>query len=300
MRIVGIGEILYDVFPDCERLGGAPFNFAAHASRLGHEVLFLSAVGEDERGLRALREAQELGLSTEFIRTVPGAPTGIVSVDVDPAGQPSFTIHRPAAYDQLSLSAEDLARIAGFQPGWVCFGTLHQSHPPAKALTSLVLEACPSARRFYDINLRRDSYTDLLVEELMLAADVVKLNDAEAAEVSRMFGVPCNSISRFLRYWAERCGWSAACVTLGEKGCAVLVDDEFVEVPCYPVQVRDTVGAGDAFAAAFLHGLSQGLPAAEIADFSNRVGALVASRPGAVPAWTLEECSSLRRIGSLQ
>jgi len=300
MRIVGIGEILYDVFPDCERLGGAPFNFAAHASLLGHEVLFLSAVGEDERGRRALREAQELGLSTEFIRTVPGAATGIVSVEVDPAGQPSFTIHRPAAYDQLSLSAQDLDQIAGFQPDWVCFGTLHQFHPPAKALTSFVLEACPSARRFYDINLRRDSYRDPLVEELMLMADVVKLNDAEAAEVSRMFGVPCDSISQFLRYWAARSGWSAACVTLGEKGCAVLANDDFVEVPGYSVRVRDTVGAGDAFAAAFLHGLSLGWPAAEIADFSNRVGALVASRPGAVPAWTLEECSGLRRTGSLQ
>jgi fructokinase len=300
MRIVGIGEILYDVFPDGERLGGAPFNLAAHACRLGHEVLFLSAVGEDERGCRALREAQELSLSTEFIRTVPGAATGIVSVDVDPAGQPSFTIHRPAAYDQLSLSAEDLDQIAGFEPDWVCFGTLHQFHPPAKAVTSLVLEACPSARRFYDINLRRDSYRDPLVEELMLLADVVKLNDAEAAEVSRMFGVPCDSISQFCQYWAARSGWSAACVTLGEKGCAVLANDDFVEVPGYSVQVRDTVGAGDAFAAAFLHGLSQGWPAAEIADFSNRVGALVASRPGAVPAWTVEECSSLRRTGSLQ
>jgi fructokinase len=300
MRILGMGEVLFDVFPDSERLGGAPFNFAAHAARLGHEVLFLSAVGDDERGRRVLLEAHELGLSTEFIRAVPGIATGIVSVDVDPAGQPSFTIHRPAAYDQLSLSAEDLDQIARFQPDWVCFGTLHQFHPPAKAQTSLVLEACSSARRFYDINLRRDSYTDLLVEELMSLADVVKLNDAEAAEVSRMFGVPCDSISEFLRYWAERCGWSAACVTLGEKGCAVLANDEFVEVPGYLVQVRDTVGSGDAFAAAFLHGLSEGWPAAEIAGFSNRVGALVASRPGAVPAWTLEECSGLRRAAPLK
>jgi fructokinase len=295
MRIVGIGEILYDVFPDGERLGGASFNFAAHACRLGHEVRFLSAVGEDERGRRALAEARELGLSTEFIRVVPGVATGIVSVEVDQAGQPSFTIHRPAAYDQLPLSEPDLDTIAGFQPDWVYYGTLHQAHPSAKAMTSRVLEACPQARRFYDINLRRDSYSAPLVEELMLLADVVKLNDAEAAEVGRISGVHCNTTSQFCRYWSARCGWSAVCVTLGAKGCVVLAGEDLAEVPGYSVQVQDAVGAGDAFAAAFLHGLSQGWPAAEIGDFSNRVGALVASRPGGVPNWTIEESRALAR-----
>ena len=174
-------------------------------------------------------------------------------------------------------------------------GTLHQAHPAAKALTSRVLEACPRARRFYDINLRRDSYSAPLVEELMLLADVVKLNDAEAAEVGRMSGVPCGTLAQFCRYWSERCGWSAACVTLGAQGCVVLAGEDLAEVPGYAVQVQDAVGAGDAFAAAFLHGLSQGWPAAEIGDFSNRVGALVASRPGAVPNWTLEESRALAR-----
>ena len=295
MRIVGIGEILYDVFPDAERLGGASFNFAAHACRLGHEVLFLSAVGEDERGRRALAEVRALGLSTEFIRVVPGVETGIVSVEVDQAGQPSFTIHRPAAYDQFPLSTPDLDTIASFDPDWVYFGTLHPAHPYAKALTSRVLEACPRARRFYDINLRRDSYSAPLVEELMLLADVVKLNDAETAEVGRMSGVHCNTIEQFCRYWSARCGWSTACVTLGAQGCVVLAGEDLAEVPGYAVQVQDAVGAGDAFAAAFLHGLSQGWSAAQTGDFSNRVGALVASRPGAVPNWTLEEARALVR-----
>ena len=295
MRIVAIGEILWDVFPDGERLGGAPFNFSAHAARFGHEVLFLSAVGDDARGHAALETARGLGLSTEFLRLAPGAATGIVSVSLDPEGRPSFTIHRPAAYDHLRLSPEDLHSLAQFNPHVVYFGTLHQTTPEVKALTSLVIEACPTARRFYDVNLRRDSYNPILLEELLMLADVVKLNADEAVELSRLFGLPFTSVRRFCEYWSGRCGWEIVAVTLGEKGCAVFGDGEWVEAPGYPVQVGDTVGSGDAFAATFVHGLSKDWPLAQVADLANRVGALVASRPGAVPPWTIDECQALSR-----
>jgi fructokinase len=295
MRIVTIGEILWDVFPDGERLGGAPFNFSAHAARLGHEVLFLSAVGDDARGHAALQSAQGLGLSTEFLRVTPGAPTGVVSVSLDAEGRPSFTIHRPAAYDSLRLSPEDLDSLARFEPHLVYFGTLHQTTPEEKALTRLVIEACPRARRFYDVNLRPDSYNLILLEELLMQADVVKLNADEAVELSRLFGLPFTSVRRFCEYWSGRCGWEVTAVTLGEEGCAIFGGGDWVEAPGYPVQVSDTVGSGDAFAAALVHGLSKGWPLAQVADLGNRVGALVASRPGAVPPWTLDECQALTR-----
>jgi fructokinase len=295
MRIVTIGKILWDVFPDGERLGGAPFNFSAHASRFGHEVLFLSAVGDDARGHAALQSARDLGLSTEFLRLTPDAPTGVVSVSLDLEGRPSFTIHRPAAYDSLRLSPEDLESLARFEPQVVYFGTLHQTTPEAKVLTQLVLEACPQSRRFYDVNLRPNSYNPLLLEELLLLADVVKLNADEAVELSRLFGLPFTSVRRFCEYWSARCGWEVAAVTLGEKGCALFGNGEWVEAPGYPVQVSDTVGSGDAFAATLVHGLSKGWPLLQVADLANRVGALVAIRPGAVPPWAIDECQALTR-----
>lgn len=295
MTILSIGEILWDVFEDAEHLGGAPFNLAAHARRLGHEVLFLSAVGDDERGRAALAKAAELGLSTEFIRVVRDAPTGIVSVRLNAAGQPSFTIHRPAAYDYLQLDTGDLERISSLRPEWICFGTLHQIEPRIKELVRRLMESNPGARRFYDINLRRDSYTPALVQELMRLANVVKLNEEEAAEVNRRFGSSCDSTEEFCRSYARRFDWEAVCVTRGEKGCAILAGDGYAVVDGYTVQVQDTVGAGDAFAAAFLHGLARGWAPGEIGDLANRVGALVASRAGAVPLWTLEECEALAR-----
>jgi fructokinase len=152
-----------------------------------------------------------------------------------------------------------------------------------------LLESYPEARRFYDINLRKDSYTAQLVMELMQSAGVVKLNDEEMVQVQQMAGTSYASIEEFCRDYASRFGWDAVCVTRGERGCAILRGREYVEVPGVPVKVADTVGAGDAFAAAFLHGLNQGWPAAKIGAFANRLGAIVASRPGGIPEWAWRE-----------
>jgi fructokinase len=293
MRIVAIGEILWDVFEDSEKLGGAPLNFSVHASRLGHQVSFVSAVGDDPRGRTALARVAELGLSTEFIQTAPRTATGMVSVRLDSTGQPDFTIHRPAAYDALRLAPSEIRRLAAIEADWLYFGTLHQADAAGREETRKLATALPGARKFYDINLRRDSYTRDLVAELMATANVVKLNDDEAAAIDSMFGCPHRSLEEFTEFWSRKFGWSALAVTRGSRGCAVRIGADYAEPPGYAVKIADTVGAGDAFAAAFLHGLGQGWDAARSGDFANRVGAVVASRPGGVPMWRMEDCRDL-------
>ncbi|HWC95400.1 MAG TPA: PfkB family carbohydrate kinase [Candidatus Sulfopaludibacter sp.] len=273
MTIVSIGEILWDVFEDSEKLGGAPFNFAVHASRLGHRVAFVSAVGDDARGHAAIARARELGLSTEFIQVVPGAATGSVTVKVDAAGQPDFRIHRPAAYDQLQLTKEMLGRLAALRPEWLYYGTLYQFLPAGREQVRRLADALRDADVFYDVNLRKDSFTVPLVEELLATADVVKLNEDEQK----------------LLAGALQFGWRALAITRGERGCSVWIGSDHADVPSEPVKIADTVGAGDAFAAAFLHALSQGWSAARAGAFANRLGGIVASRPGGVPEWSPEE-----------
>jgi fructokinase len=287
--VLSIGELLWDVFPDGERLGGAPFNFAAHIRRLGHEVIFITAVGDDARGRVARARAADLGLPPDFLQVAPGQKTGTVTVQLDAGGQPTFTIHRPCAYDSVCLSEADFARIAAFRPAWICFGTLHQTEPRVLSQLLLLFEKNPHAQRFYDVNLRRDCYTPALVEALLRQADVVKLNEDEMLEIGRMRGRAHASIEEFCRQWAAEYGWKAVAVTRGARGGAVLVDGEYAEVDGCQVKVVDAVGAGDAFAAAFVHGLSEGWPATRVAGFANRLGALVASRAGGVPPWTIEE-----------
>ena len=293
MNILSIGEVLWDVFGDTEHLGGAALNFAAHARILGHSVSFISAVGDDPRGQRAFEKMEAMGLPTRFLHRLKEYPTGIVTVSLNASGQPHFTIHRPAAYDFPELSEADLRELSSQQPDWIYFGTLFQMSPQAKALTSKLIGDNPKARRFYDVNLRENSYEASLVDELMSHATVVKLNDQEVDTIQAMFDWSYRSLEDFCRGGAQRFGWEAVCVTRGESGCALAVGDHYVEAKGYKVRVADTVGAGDAFAAAFVHGLGRGWSPLDIADFANRVGALVASRPGGTPAWGIEETRAL-------
>lgn len=99
----------------------------------------------------------------------------------------------------------------------------------------------------------------------------------------------------------ESCSWlidefdvEGVCITLGQKGCAVYINGNYLESPGYAVKVVDPVGAGDAFAAGFIHGLGLGWESIEICDFANRLGTLIASKRGATPEWSMDEVVSLK------
>jgi fructokinase len=293
MKIISIGEVLWDVVGADEHLGGAAFNFSAHMHRLGHQVYFVSGVGRDERGRRILERMRAMGLSTEAVAVVDQLSTGYVSVTLAAGGQPHFVIHRPAAYDAPRLDASLASLLSSPPPDWIYYGTLSALSPQVLEAIRSLIRANPSASRLYDINLRPASYTPDLVKELLSAASVVKLNDQEVAELSRILGLAPMPLRDFCVTLAARAGLKALCVTRGEQGSALWMEGDYVEASGYAVRVADAIGAGDAFAAAFLHGLNAGWPPARVADFANRVGALIASRSGAIPDWTVEEALGL-------
>lgn len=287
-RILVVGEILWDVFPDSVRLGGAALNFAAHTKRLHHHPVLISAVGNDELGEEAIRAVTSLGLDPHFLQTTDRFKTGTANVRLGPRDQISFVIERPAAYDAVELADEKIQQIVGWRPAWFYYGTLFPSCAAGKDVLSRLFESLPEARRFYDLNLRPGSNSLELVSELLLTANVVKLNEEELKFVHEFMALPADA-EGFCRAGIDRYGWNAVCVTLGARGCAMWAAGEYVEAGGYCVDVADTVGAGDAFAAAFMHGIVSDWPARDIAEFANRLGALVASAPGAIPEWTLEE-----------
>ena len=291
-RPLVLGEVLWDVFPDSTRLGGAPLNFAAHARRMGHAPLLISAVGEDDLGRQAVREIQSLGLDTSLLQRTRRFPTGRAGVSLDPLGQAVFLIERPAAYDAVTLSAGEIRTLQAWSPDWLYFGTLFSCRPEGRAILFELLRLVPDAVRFYDLNLRPGFDSPLLVCELLEQADVVKMNQDEMLAIHRYLELPAET-NAFCASASERFGWRAVCVTLGSRGCALFVKGQYQEEPGCPIDVADTVGAGDAFAAAFLHGLASKWDVTKIASFANRVGALVASKPGAIPDWTLKEVAAL-------
>ena len=283
-----LGEVLWDVFDDTKRLGGAPLNFAAHARRLGHEVLLVSALGDDALGREAIQLINGLDLSGAFLQCNPTLKTGTARVHLGPGDRTTLVIDRPAAYDGVRLTDKDLESLARLQPEWFYYGTLFPSAAGGKEVLERLLQALRETTKFYDLNLRPGFCAPELVSELLGWADVVKLNEDELQSVHEFTGLPLD-IEAFCRDGTKRYAWSAACVTLGARGCAVFAKGHFVEAHAHPVEVADTVGAGDAFAAAFMHGLSHGWDAGQIAAFANQLGALVASRHGAIPEWTLSE-----------
>ena len=298
MRIVSVGEILWDVIGENEYLGGAPLNFAAHAQKLGHEVFPLSGVGADKRGRKALELLKDRGMSTEFVQVLPDRPTGTAQVELDMEGKPTFRIVRSVAYDFVDLSDQELKRIAELQPDWIYLGTLYHTSTQALASTRKLLKAVPNAQRFYDVNLREGHWSLATIEQLSALASVIKLSDAEAesldASVDASEG-PGHSIEDFCRRWSGRFHCKTMCVTFGERGCAIFRDGKFTQVPGYHVTVADTVGAGDAFSAAFVHCLNKGWSSERIALCANAVGALVASRSGAIPDWTIAEAHEMMK-----
>lgn len=293
MSIISIGAILWDVFETERHLGGAPLNVAAHARRLGESVALISAVGNDELGREALARCVELGLDTTFIAQTDVAPTGTVDVFLTD-GQPDFTINRPAAYDYPVLTDDDMESLRAMEPAWLYFGTLEQLSSDVRRVVRRVMAAFPDVPRFYDINLRKESYTPELIRDLLRDATVLKINDEEIAVVLQMMGLPGGPLRGSAEALAAAFGLECVCITRGAAGCSVWRGDEFIECPGVPITVADTVGAGDAFSAAMMHILARDPPALrKAAELANRLGALVASRSGAVPEWTREDLDLL-------
>ncbi len=291
--VVVLGEVLWDLFGATRRLGGAPLNFAAHLRRLGHRVTLISGLGTDELGRQAAELIGGLGLDTSLLQTRSLHPTGTAEVRLDSAGSAEFEIRRPAAYDAIDLSPREIERLRDDGPAWCYFGTLYPSMPQGRLVLDRLLGALDGAFRFLDLNLRPGSDAPELVSALLASADVVKLNEDELERVRRLAGLPAD-VEAFCHAASERFGWRAVSVTLGARGCVLLAAGQYVEMPGEPVVVADTVGAGDAFAAALLHGLCRDWPADRIAAFANSLAAGVASRHGSLPDWTADEAARLK------
>lgn len=284
---LGVGELLWDLLPGGRRLGGAPFNVVAHLRRFGWRCAYVSAVGRDRLGREAIREVALLGVDASLIGEAD-VPTGTVQVRLDADGSPEYKIDSPVAYETVAPSPGRAAAL-GASIDLLVFGTLAQRVPGVLAATRQLMAEAPDAVRLYDVNLRPGCWSPALVEELLRLASVVKLNVEEQAVLAGALGLPSSTPESFARAMALRYGLRGVCVTRGAAGASLLLDGEHAEGPSPSVRVVDTVGAGDAFAAALGAGIVERWGVADALAIANRLGALVASRAGAIPGWEPRE-----------
>ena len=276
--IVGIGEILWDMLPSGKALGGAPANFAYHAGRLGAEGWTVSAVGDDALGHEIMDLVSEKKLHT--LIAVTDKPTGTVQVELDAAGVPSYNIMEDVAWDNIPFTAqmEDLAKRADA----VCFGSLVQRMASRDSVLRFVKAMRADALKVFDINLRQHYYSKEVIEESLRLSDILKINDEEIRTVSDMFGLGADDAAA-CRALISAYGLKLVILTKGAAGSEVITPDEVIPQSVGHVDVVDTVGAGDAFTAAFTVAYLRGDSLADAQRLATETASYVCSRKGAMP-----------------
>jgi fructokinase len=279
--IVALGEVLWDVFPDGPRFGGAPANFACHAAAFGADAAMVSCVGDDELGAGAVAALRERRVSTEHVERRLDYPTGTVQVALDDAGKPTFTIAEDVAWDHLRWAAA-LSPLAESADA-VVFGTLGQRSAASRETIQRFLRATrPAALRIYDINIRPPFFSDEVILESLKLANMLKLNDDELPVVAAAAGLS-GSDDAVMRQLVEKFELEAIALTRGAAGSLLLRGDQVSEQPGVAVEVVDTVGAGDSFTATLAIGLLRGMDLDTVNQTASRVAAYVCSQAGATP-----------------
>ena len=287
-HIIALGEILWDVFPDGPRFGGAPANFGCSASELAQanaRVTMVSAVGDDGPGRDAFDALAARGVSTAAVQ-INDFPTGRVDVTLNSAGAASYRFAEDCAWDHLARSS-DLQGLAG-RCDAVCFGTLGQRGPQSRTTIQSFLQSTPdSALRILDVNIREPFVSDELILTSLSLANVLKLNDEELPVLARLCDLSGSDVD-ILRQMASRFALRCVALTRGPDGAVIVSQNGLSDLPGTRVDVVDTVGAGDAFTASMTLGLLDGYPPETINRNAMATAAYVCAQPGATTPFPID------------
>ena len=295
------GEILWDCLPSGKHAGGAPFNVTAHLAQIGVSSALISCVGRDPLGDEILAVATDKRVEIEFItRARIGLPTGTVVVTLDENRNATYELVQPAAWDEIRVPSKALEAVA--QARAFIYGSLAGRSPYNLEQLARLLEV-KGPLKFFDVNLRPPFAEPPLVMELAKRADILKLNDGEVGQLAHWIqtgqaapDTPRDeaSIARDCEILATATGVRRICVTRAEEGAALWDNGKLTTATAPHVEVRDTVGAGDAFMAGLMVGLTRGTETHKVLEDACRLGAYVASHYGATPLLPAELTQPIR------
>ena len=278
--VVSIGELLWDQFPDGPHLGGAPSNFAVHTALLGARSVLVSRVGQDEHGDRAIKILGERGVDTAFLQRDPDLATGLVKVDLS-GNEPEYEILQHVAWDAIAWEDRLTQLLNSAQA--VCFGTLAQrSEISGKTIQKVVGDAADSCLKVLDLNFRQNFHSADVVGKSLNLADVVKLSEPEIP-ILRGYLNGTEDDALFIVNLRARFSLDCVVLSLGEKGCRVLGEDHNFTLETTSRDVVNTVGAGDAFTAAFVAHRLSGEGPETCAEKANQAGGFVVTHHDGMP-----------------
>lgn len=283
LKVIGIGELLWDMLPSGKQLGGAPCNFVYHAQKLGANGLVLSAVGDDEYGKEILELLNIKNISSELIQ-VTNRPTGTVDVILSKEGIPQYTIHEDVAWDFIQFNERVLKEVT--EADIICFGSLAQRNKVSQLTIEQALNNCGSQSLIvFDINLRQEYYSLEVIEKSLQLCNVLKLNEEELPEVIRLLGLSANNEEGRIQQLIERYHLKLVAFTKGESGSLLVTPDEMSFLSTPRVEVKDTVGAGDSFTAAMIIGFARGERLEQLHKNAVELSAFVCAQDGAMPEY---------------
>jgi fructokinase len=282
--IVSYGEVLWDLLPNGKIAGGAPLNVAFHANTFGLQASLISRVGSDELGRELLLFLKRKGIPIDMVQVDYTFSTGVVNVSLDAKGSPSYEIVTSVAWDHIHPTDE--AKSAVSTADALVFGSLAcRGNQTKKTLLEFIELA---SFRVFDVNLRPPFFSKELIEELLLKANLVKMNDQELRVIAgwhHQVGTDTDKMEFIQGHY----GLESLLVTAGGDGAWFQNDQGLFSQAGYKVNVQDTIGSGDAFLGAFLSRYLTGASPSECLDTACAAGAFVATKEGATPAYSPTE-----------
>ncbi|OFY11321.1 MAG: hypothetical protein A2X05_05590 [Bacteroidetes bacterium GWE2_41_25] len=287
-KILCVGEVLWDMLPTGPKAGGAPMNVALHLKKFGFNSYFAGRIGNDKLGadLRDFLERQ--GLDTNLLQVDPLLPTSTVMVCLGANNEVKFEIVDQVAWDRLEPVAE--LKEAALEASAIIYGTLASRHPYTRETILSLLNS--KAVKLIDVNLRPPFNSRDVAEQLLIKADIAKLNDDELRFIAGWYNIK-HEEKELVAWFAEKYGCGMVCVTRGANGALIYDHGSLFEHEGYKVKVVDTVGSGDAFLAGLLSKYLAGETIGNSLDFACAAGAFVATREGATPGYKIEDFNEL-------
>lgn len=284
-RVTAIGEILYDIYPDEKRLGGAPFNFIYHIWKFLGKANFISSVGEDENGKEILNRLNEIDFPTSHIAVDPAHPTGTVNVTLDKNKAPHFEMSGYNCFDYFVLD-EKSTKLIEEETDILYFGTFGQRNETARRTIQSTFGK--KLKYFCDLNLRHEFFSKEMITESLRTSNVVKINNSELEIIKTYFDLSSENNLAIMDI-IDRFSLDLISVTMGSDGAIISDGRQMNSYKSKPATVVDTLGAGDAFSAILCLGYLYTMELSEINKVANEFALDVCVTSGALPSNSVYE-----------